>query len=164
MLKRAIRMAAVGVALALAQAPMLAQDAEGLRVPPVPEGPMLYDTAEGFDIEVKVLARGLDHPFSIVFLPDGSALVTERVGGRIRRIVDGELLEKPLSGVPRVLPGQYSGLLDIALHPDFDNQPYIYFSYNKPLPNNQTAVTYARGRWNGQDLENVEDVFQAANG
>ena len=54
------------------------QRASGLHIDPVRQGPFYYDTAEGMDIRVRVVARGLNHPWSIAWLPDGSALVTEK--------------------------------------------------------------------------------------
>lgn len=143
---------------------LAAQSEPGLPIPPLPEGPLHYATAEGNDIQVDILARGLDHPWSIAFLPDGSALVTEKNAGQIRRIVDGQLQEAPVTGAPEVLAGQYSGLLDIALHPDFDNQPYIYLSYNKPLPDDSSVLAYARGRWDGENLQDTRDIFVAEEG
>jgi glucose/arabinose dehydrogenase len=130
-------------------------------VPPLPQGPLHYDTAENLAITVEVLARGLNHPWSIAFLPDGSALVTEKNAGAIRRLVDGKLQETPVGGAPEVVTAAYSGLLDIALHPDFANQPYIYLSYNKPLPDGKTAVAYARGRWDGHNLIDTQDIYIA---
>src|SRR5690606_39828423 len=76
--------------------PIFPAEAPGVPLPPLPAGPLHYDTAEGFPITVRVLARGLNHPWSIAFLPDGSALVTEKDAGVIRRIKDGVLQEQPV--------------------------------------------------------------------
>jgi glucose/arabinose dehydrogenase len=56
---------------------------EGVPVPPLPKGPIEYRTAEGQDIRVVVVARGLSNAWSIAFLPDGAMLVTERNAGRL---------------------------------------------------------------------------------
>jgi len=138
-----------------------AESAPGIPLPPLPAGPLHYDTGEGVPITVTVLARGLDHPWSIAFLPDGSALVTEKHAGQIRRIKDDKLLPEPVLGAPPSVPGGYSGLLDIALHPDFANQPYVYLSYNKPLAEGGTAVAYARGRWDGTNVVDTQDIYVA---
>lgn len=139
----------------------LAADAPAIPVLPLPEGPLYYDTAEGFPIRVNILARGLKHPWSLAFLPDGSILVTEKDAGVIRRIQNDQLLPEPVQGAPEVVVARFSGLLDIALHPNFANEPYIYLSYNKPLPEGKTAVAYARGRWDGQNLLDTQDIFIA---
>src|SRR5690606_27819064 len=74
--------------------------AAGLQVAPVGAGPFRYDTAEGMDILVRVVARGLDHPWSMAWLPDGSALITEKNSGRVRRLIDDRLLDEPVPGAP----------------------------------------------------------------
>src|SRR3982750_359250 len=77
-----------------------------------PSGPVAY--------KLTTLAAGLDHPWSIAFLPDGSMLVTERPG-RLRVIRNGVLDPTPISGVPPVYvqTGAQAGLFDIVLHPKF---------------------------------------------
>jgi len=152
----------VSALLAAESAP---QRANGLHIDPVGQGPFYYDTAEGVDIRVRVIARGINHPWSITWLPDGSALVSEKNSGAIRRIVDGELLDEPvLGGPPEVMVSRYTGLLDIALHPDFANEPYIYMSYNKFLEGGGGAVAIARGRWDGTNIQGTEDIFVGEEG
>src|SRR5262245_48293433 len=73
----------------------------GVPVPPLGAGPFTYKTAEGQDIRVVVVARGLEHPWSIAFLPSGEALVTERPG-RLRILRDGKLDPTPVQGTPAV--------------------------------------------------------------
>ena len=158
------------IVLALSPATLLAaenapQRADGLHIDPVGAGPFYYDTAEGMDIRVRVLARGLDHPWSITWLPDGSALVTEKNSGTIRRLKDDAILEEPVQGAPAGgLVSRYTGLLDIATHPDFANEPYIYMSYNKALPDNKQAIAVARGRWDGSNIQGTRDIFVGEEG
>jgi aldose sugar dehydrogenase len=132
----------------------------GLSVPPLPEEPIRYETAEGQDIRVVVLVRGLEHPWSLAFLPDGAMLITERVG-RLRVIRDGELHPEPVRGAPEARAVGLSGMLDVALHPEFADNGYVYISYNKGLEGNQSALAVARGRWNGEALEDTRDIFVA---
>lgn len=129
-----------------------------LAVPPIPDEPRIYATAEGMDIRVVVVARGLANPYSIAFLPDDVMLVTEK-DGRLRVIRNGVLDPEPAAGIPEVLPNRRSGLNDLALHPDFERNGYVYFTYHKPLPNAQSALALARGRWNGKALEGTRDLF-----
>src|SRR6266567_927849 len=88
----------------------------GVPVPPLGAGPFVLDTAEQHKIRVTVVTKGLVHPWSVAFLPDGSMLVTERPG-RLRVIRDGVLDPKPVSGVSDVRTKGNGGLMDIALHP-----------------------------------------------
>jgi glucose/arabinose dehydrogenase len=165
----------LGIVLALAALPLAAQQdvpmrggipvaPSGLIVPPLPDGPFYYDTAEGQDIRVVVVARGIELPWSIAFLPGGDLLVTERTG-RLRLIRDGRLVPEPVAGVPEVVAGGISsGLFDVVLHPNFAANRYVYFTYSKPVPDGGAQLAIARGRWDGNKLTNVEDLFLTRGG
>ena len=123
------------------------------------------------DVRVSVVARGLRFPFSLTFLPDGDLLVTERTGN-LRRVRDGVLEPEPVRGVPESvfqgesgLPGTVHGLMDIHLHPDFESNRLVYFTYTKPSSSDERGVAaLARGRWDGEALVGTEDLFVASAG
>src|SRR5437899_10783744 len=71
-----------------------------LQSPPLGDGPWMYSTLEQRDIKVSVVARGLSHPWSLAFLPDGGILITERVG-RLRVLRKGVLDPMPVAGTPQ---------------------------------------------------------------
>jgi aldose sugar dehydrogenase len=123
-------------------------------------GPFVFDTAEQHKIRVAVVARGIPHPWSVAFLPDGNMLITER-GGRLRIVRNGVLDPQPVSGIPKVNAQRNAGLFDLALHPKFAENKLIYFTYSKPGENGQSATTLARGTFNGTGLTNVKDLFVA---
>lgn len=156
-------LAACLVAACAQQAPI------GVPVPPLGAGPFVFDTAEQHKILVSVVARGLAHPWSMAFLPDGSMLLTERPG-RLRIVRNGKLDAAPVSGVPQVYAVQLAGLMDVALDPAFASNHFIYLTYNKPGPNKTTAIALARGKLDGSTLTGVRDIFvadylpEAANG
>jgi aldose sugar dehydrogenase len=129
----------------------------GLPVPPLGQGPFVFDTAEQPKIRVSVVARGLSHPWSIAFLPDGAMLVAERPG-RLRIIRDGVLDPKPIDGVPRVRTDGNGGLMDVALHPRFAENRLVYFTYTKPVDNGKGTPALARGRLEGSTLADVSDL------
>jgi glucose/arabinose dehydrogenase len=130
----------------------------GIVVPKLGAGPFEYHTAEGQDIRVVVHTRGLKRPWSLAFLPSGEMLVTER-GGQLRVVRDGKLDPTPVRGVPEVQAAGLSGLLDVALHPDFAANRYVYLSYAKPSAAGRANLAVARGTWSGAALENVRDIF-----
>ena len=106
---------------------------------------------------VETVARGLEHPWSLAFLPDGRMLVTERPG-RLRVVADGKLSE-PLAGVPRVYASGQGGLLDVALSPSFDKDRLVYLSFAEPGEGGAgTAV--ARGRLGEGGFENVQVIWR----
>src|SRR5690606_14772477 len=129
-----------------------------LPLEPIPAGPVEYQTAEGQKIRVVVVARGIARPWSIAFLPDDVMLVTE-THGKLRVIRNGVLDPAPVEGVPEVRPLRRSGLLDLALHPRFAENRYVYLTYHKPVGEDQAALTLACGVWDGRVLRNVEDLF-----
>lgn len=137
----------------------------GLEPRPLPDKPLEFDTAEGQKIRVVPVTTGLEYPFSLAFLPDGSMLVAERVG-QIRIIRNGKLDPKPAAGGPAAYwtgesgaPGAVHGYMDIALHPRFTQNHYIYLTYTKPLPDNKRTTALARGVWDGHGLTAVKDIF-----
>jgi glucose/arabinose dehydrogenase len=89
-------------------------------------------------LRVEVVARGLETPWGLAFLPDGRLLVTERPG-RLR-IVDHGKLSDPVVGLPKVEQVQDGGLMDVEVHPKYAENGWIYLSYAEPGPNN-TSLT-----------------------
>ncbi|WP_421723141.1 PQQ-dependent sugar dehydrogenase [Bauldia sp.] len=111
-------------------------------------------------LNTEVIASGLDGPWGMAFLPDGSILVTE-LPGNIRRIVDG-VVSAPFAGVPEVGYVGQGGLLDIALDPDFAETQTIFFSYAQPSDRGRsygTAVARARIDLDAGRLEDVQTIF-----
>jgi len=135
---------------------------QGLTIPPLPSTPVYYETAEGQDIRVSVVARGLTQPWSLAFLPGGDILVTER-DGALRLIRNGVLDPNPVRGLPEVRRAGLAGLHDIVRHPDFAANGYLYFSYNRP-DGDDARLVVGRGRFDGQALVDVADVFVASRG
>jgi glucose/arabinose dehydrogenase len=142
----------------------------GLKPRPLPDKPVVYDTAEGQDIRVVVVTRELEYPYGIGFLPDGTMLVTERFG-RLRAIRNGKLDPQPVAGVPENfgtgtsgLPGAVHGLMDVVLHPQFAQNRYIYLNYTKPVGAKKQRLAVARATWDGKALTETKDVFVADEG
>jgi aldose sugar dehydrogenase len=129
--------------------------------PPPPALPHTFFTAEQ-PIRVVPIVTGLSHPWSLAFLPDGNMLVTERAG-RLRIIRNGVLDPNPIGGVPAVRAVALSGLLDVALHPRFAENRFVYLTYSKAREDNLTTTVLARGRLDGTTLTDVKDIFVANN-
>lgn len=118
----------------------------------------VYDS-QAHAFRVVTLARGLDHPWGLAFLPDGRFLVTERPG-RLRLVgPEGTLDPQPIDGVPPVAAYGQGGLLDVALHPRFAENRLVYLSYSA-RGDGGIGTEVARGRLNGHRLENVEVIFR----
>jgi glucose/arabinose dehydrogenase len=109
-------------------------------------------------VQVQTIAKGLEHPWSLAFLPDKRMLVTERPG-RLRIVsADGKISE-PLAGVPQVYASGQGGLLDVALSPTFDKDRLVYLSFAESGEGGAgTAV--ARGRLGERGLENTQVIWR----
>lgn len=104
------------------------------------------------------LTDQLDVPWSLAFMPGGDILITERSGALKRLVADsGEL--RPIDGVPEVHYKGQGGLLDVALHPRFPDEAWIYLTYSAPLGDNSSATRLARGRLVGDTLTDVTVLY-----
>lgn len=104
--------------------------------------------------------RGFRYPYALAFLPDGGILVTERAG-RLRIVREGKLDPQPIAGIPEVLDTRQRGMNDLALHPRFSENHWIYFTYYKPVAGTTNArATLTRARYDGgHALTDVRDIF-----
>jgi glucose/arabinose dehydrogenase len=110
-------------------------------------------------LRVETVARGLNHPWALAFLPDGRLLVTERPG-QIRLVDRDGRLSAPLSGVPQVQARGQGGLLDVALDPRFDDSRLVYLSYAEPGEGGTAGTAVARGRLGEGRLEEVRVIYR----
>jgi glucose/arabinose dehydrogenase len=127
-------------------------------------GPWTYTTAErNTKIQLSVVARGLSHPWGLVFLPTGEMMVTERPG-RVRLLRNGALTPDLIADLSKL---SVDVLFDIALHPKFAETGWVYLTYMKKGPRPNGAAGYwattalARGKWDGTRVQNVVDIFVA---
>jgi len=135
-------------ALAFLVLPALAQEAP--RSPTPKEVPLGAGVAD--------VARGLEHPWGLAFLPDGRMIVTERPG-RLRLVSRDGQLSEPLAGVPEVFARGQGGLLDVALSPGFAQDRLVYLSFAEPgEAGASTAV--ARGRLGESGLEGTQVIWR----
>src|SRR5687768_15842352 len=150
---------------------------QGIKIPPLPDAPVRYETAEGQTIRVSVYARGFRNPWSMAAVSDDTILVAER-GGAIKAVRNGVVDPTPVPGAPRAIGAGLSGT-DLALHPDFERNRVVYISYTKPLDPPaatpppaapaegrggrgaapRTAVAVARAVWDGKACTGTRDIF-----
>jgi aldose sugar dehydrogenase len=107
---------------------------------------------------VETVARGLEHPWGLEFLPDGRMIVTERPG-RLRIVTSDGHLSEPLSGVPRVFAEGQGGLLDVALSPSFAKDRMLYLSFSEPGEGG-AATAVARGKLGEGWLEGTQVIWR----
>jgi glucose/arabinose dehydrogenase len=107
---------------------------------------------------VETVISGLEHPWGMAFLPDGRILVTERPG-RLRIIANGKLNPTPVRGLPSITAVGQGGLLDIILHPHYEQNGWLYFSYVASGPGGM-GTEVARARLDGTSLKDVQVLFR----
>jgi len=107
---------------------------------------------------VRELVRGLEHPWSLAFLPDGRLLVTERPG-RLRMVEADFRLSPPLGGVPEVWARGQGGLLDVRLDPAFAENRLVYLSYAAEGPDGRAGTRIGRGRLEEGRLSDFAPIF-----
>ena len=106
---------------------------------------------------METIAEGLDHPWAVARLPDGAFLVTER-RGRLLLIAAPGSVPREIAGVPAVAARGQGGLLDVALHPNYAENGWIYLAYSKPVGDGSlTAI--ARAKLQDGRLTDWETVF-----
>lgn len=111
-----------------------------------------------------VVGEGLNTPWSMAFLPDGRMLVTE-LPGQLRVVTGGKLSPEPVAGTPRVRAKGQGGLMDVAVHPDFKDNGWIYLGYSDPGSNSLGAdvgmTAIARGRIKDNRWVDEQVIFRA---
>ena len=111
---------------------------------PDPDGQVVTSQKQTFRIEI--VARNLETPWGLAFLPDGRLLITERPG-RLRIVEKGKLLPEPVKGTPKVWEKQDGGLLDVEVHPEYARtNGWIYLSYSETLAGLRPARAGRPGR------------------
>jgi glucose/arabinose dehydrogenase len=114
-------------------------------------------------VRVVTVTRGLEHPWSIAFLPDGRMLVTERPG-RLRVVTDGKVEAKPVDGLPRIDAQGQGGLMDVVLHPEYARNGWIYFTYAQKDEAGANGTELARAKLAGAPgdyrLTDVQVLFR----
>ena len=149
------------VALSSAQQDQPGWDDTSNVLPSTPQ--VLGNAAQRFRV---VPLTGFRHPTALAFLPNGDMLVTER-GGDLRSVHDFALDPQPISGIPPVFENRFQGLWDVALHPRFADNGFVYFPYARRNPDEPAdlrdpsgAAVLARGRFDGDHaLTDVQDLF-----
>ena len=128
--------------------------------PPFPDAPQVVETT-GVQLRVSPMFKGLVTPWSLAFLPNGDMLITEKPG-RLRIVRNGTLDPQPVAGTPEVFAVGQGGLLEVAIHPQFAQNQFVYLTYSKGK-GEQGTTALARGRFDGKALVDVKDLLVTDN-
>jgi glucose/arabinose dehydrogenase len=122
-------------------------------------------TSEQQAFRVDTVADDLDTPWGIEFLPDGDMLVSERPG-RLRIVGRNGKVQPPVSGLPPVWVRQDGGLMDIALHPRFSENRWVYLAFSEPgdTEPGASSTRIVRGRLRDGALTEQQTIFKPSRG
>jgi glucose/arabinose dehydrogenase len=142
------RLAYVGAFALVVATNALAQDSQRVRTNRV-------------EVVVETVARNLQNPWGLTFLPDNRMLVTEKAG-RLRIVSADGTVSAPLGGVPKVHARGQGGLLDVTLSPGFSQNRLVFLSFAEDRGEGRAGTSVARGRLNeaGTALENTQVIFR----
>ncbi|MEO3432962.1 PQQ-dependent sugar dehydrogenase [Inquilinus sp. CAU 1745] len=129
-------------------------------VAPTQEPPKRTLEVAAGTLHVETVAAGLSYPWSLIFLPDGDMLVSEKHPGRLRRVSPDGSVGDPIDGLPEIFSEGNGGLLGLALDPDFEANSLIYFAYSEPGENGTSGLSVGRGRLAEGRLEEVETIWR----
>jgi len=112
--------------------------------------------------KTETIVEGLDHPWSMAFISNSQMLVTE-LSGNLRLVTDGELSPTPIEGVPEVLFAGQGGLSEVLLHPNFEENRFVYLSFSAPDAEEPTLnrLNVIRARLDGETLVEHKTIFQS---
>ncbi|GAA4433404.1 PQQ-dependent sugar dehydrogenase [Ravibacter arvi] len=113
----------------------------------------------------EVVVDGLKSPWAMTFLANNEWLVTERLSGELRLIQNGKLHPDPIGGLPEISTKGQGGLLDVAAHPDYEKNGWIYISYASPKEEGEAGdganTALLRARLKDHQLTDVQVLFKA---
>jgi len=116
------------------------------------------ESVQNYNIETVV--TGIPVPWGMVWLPNGDMLITNR-SGELYRFSDDSLSD-PIAGLPEVNAFSQGGLMDLELHPDYEDNGWIYISYSSPEGRGNGANTaIMRARLDGDSLVDQEVLYKA---
>ena len=119
------------------------------------------DEVEG--VEIETVVDGLDHPWGLSFVPATSKLLVTERGGRLTLVdtADGSL--ETVDGTPDVHAAGQGGLLDVTIHPEFDDEPWVYLTYSALNDDGDSTTHLGRGRLDidEPELESFEELHAA---
>ena len=121
--------------------------------------------SEKLTFTVETIAKGLSIPWGMAALPDGGMLITERTGALRLLDANGNLHPDPIQGTPSVQSSGQGGMLDVALHPDYKNNGWIYLSFSSPKasgePGRGSNTALMRAKLANHKLVEQQLVFKA---
>lgn len=134
---------------------------------PTPEPGAITETQHE-DYTVEVVTEGLETPWAVAFLPSGQRLVTEKAGPLRLIEADGTLHPDPIKDTPRTAIIGQGGMMEVALHPDYEENGWIYLGFVDVHPDDvdkekgkRGNTAYVRGRIKDHTWVDEEEIYRS---
>jgi len=114
---------------------------------------------EKVSFKVETYADGFEIPWGMAFLPDNRMMVTDRIGDLWIIEKDGKDKVKVIGEIPNVRSKGQGGMLDVAVHPDYNRNSYIYLSYSD-YSENKSHTSLIRAKLVNNSLVNSQIIFR----
>jgi glucose/arabinose dehydrogenase len=111
-------------------------------------------------VDVRTITNQLHYPWSLAFLPDGQFLVTEKTG-QLRIVSQQGVVSPPIDGLPAIAVVGQGGLLDVVLHPQFEQNAWVYLSYVAGSAVKGYSTEVIRAELTDHRLVNHKKIFVA---
>ena len=117
--------------------------------------------SEGHVLDVEVVSDSISVPFGMAFLPDGNLLVTDRPKARMILVNVNDGTQTPIDGLPAIFASADGGMLDVVVHPDFENNHTIYYSYSIIREDSTSTMAVDRAKLDGVRIVDRDRIFLA---
>jgi aldose sugar dehydrogenase len=117
--------------------------------------------SEGLVLDVEVVSDTISVPFGMAFLPDGNLLVTDRPKARMILLNVDDGTQSDIDGLPPIFASADGGMLDVIVHPDFENNHTIYYSYSIIRDDSTSTMAVDRAEFDGTRIVDRERIFLA---
>ncbi|MCH7659536.1 MAG: PQQ-dependent sugar dehydrogenase [Euryarchaeota archaeon] len=124
---------------------------------PTPDG----ENGESVDAVIEEVATGLANPWAMAFIPDSSSMLVTELGGTLNLVDREEGSVEEIDGTPEVYAEGQGGLLDVALHPEFPDESWVYLTYSVVNDDGESATAIGRGQLEDTQLTAFEELFVA---
>jgi len=126
------------------------------------EPAQIQDHTESNSLSYELVSNELENPWGMAFLPDNRILITEKEG-RIVLLEGNWVINRDVQGGPVSKTQGQGGLLDIELHPDFESNSWVYFTYASSAGDGNGAMTaLSRAKWTGNSFTDHEVLYKGS--
>ncbi len=116
-------------------------------------------TSEAQNFKLETIASEVGIPWGFDFFPNGDLLITDRAGTMYYQKAGGD--KTKIKGLPKIKVVGQGGLLDVAIHPDFNSNQTIFFAYTKPKGISETTTSMVKATLANNEVKDLTEIMEA---